>query len=47
MVVMGVMMIVECGFGKVLVGLSKCCVEGVIGIVLVDVIVIDFNVGLE
>lgn len=44
---MGVSVVVECGPGKVLAGLTKRCAEGVSGIALSDAAAIDSNLGLE
>lgn len=47
MAAMGVIMVAECGPGKVLAGLTKRCAEGVNGVALADAAAIEANLNLE
>ena len=47
MAAIGVSTVAECGPGKVLVGLTKRCADGVTGVSLADAASIDANLGLE
>ena len=44
---LGITTVAECGPGKVLVGLTKRCADGVTGVALADRAAIEVNIGLE